>query len=180
MLHCSSPPRFTRSNKVDAAVTTPQKNKLPPEHAAPSTIKKDTPPAKAEQTEQKKEIAVHKAYAPEMRIPSGPATKPGKQPEFEYYQKGNASYYANKFHGRKTANGERYNKYELTAAHPKLPFNSIVKVTNTRNNQSVIVRINDRGPFIKGRIIDISRAAAVQLGMLHNGIAEVIVETIKM
>ncbi len=84
-----------------------------------------------------------------------------------------ASYYADKFHGRKTSNGEIFNMYALTAAHKTLPFNTLVKVTNLDNGQSVTVRINDRGPFVKGREIDLSKAAAVQLGMIKTGTARV-------
>lgn len=70
-----------------------------------------------------------------------------------------ASWYGGKFHGRLTASGERYNMHALTAAHKTLPFGTKVKVTNLRNNKSVVVRINDRGPFIKGRVIDLSKTA---------------------
>ena len=77
---------------------------------------------------------------------------------------GMASYYADRFHGRRTASGESFDKSALTAAHPTLPFGSLVRVTNPRNGQQVVVRINDRGPFSGGRVIDLSRAAAEQLG----------------
>ena len=84
-----------------------------------------------------------------------------------------ASYYADKFHGRKTANGEIFDMYALTAAHKSLPFNTMVKVTNLDNGKSVVVRINDRGPFVAGREIDVSKAAASKLGMLSEGVARV-------
>lgn len=84
-----------------------------------------------------------------------------------------ASYYADKFHGRKTANGETFDMYALTAAHKSLPFNTMVKVTNLDNGKSVVVRINDRGPFVAGREIDVSKAAASKLGMLSAGTARV-------
>lgn len=86
---------------------------------------------------------------------------------------GTASYYADKFHGRKTANGETFNMHDLTAAHKTLPFGTIVRVTNLGNNKSVKLRINDRGPFVKDRIIDVSLAAAKELDMLGTGTAEV-------
>jgi rare lipoprotein A len=92
--------------------------------------------------------------------------------------KGLASYYADKFQGRKTSNGERYDKNKLTAAHRTLPFGTKVKVTNTKTGKSVIVRINDRGPFIKGRIIDVSKKAAKDLGMLKTGVIQVEVRII--
>ena len=88
-----------------------------------------------------------------------------------YY--GKASWYGPKFHGRLTANGEIFNSYGLTAAHRSLPFGTKVRVTNLRNGRSVIVRINDRGPFIKGRIIDLSAGAAQKLNMVGNGVANV-------
>lgn len=93
--------------------------------------------------------------------------------------KGKASYYANKFNGRKTANGEIFSNKKFTAAHRSLPFGTRVLVTNLKNGKSVIVRINDRGPFVKGRIIDLSRAAAKQLDMIHAGVAEVEVKVLK-
>ena len=87
-----------------------------------------------------------------------------------------ASYYADKYHGRKTSNGEIFNMYDLTAAHKTLPFNTKVKVTNLSNGKSVVVRINDRGPFVKGREIDLSKAAAVKIGMIKSGTAKVSLE----
>ena len=86
---------------------------------------------------------------------------------------GNASWYGPGFHGRLTANGERYNQYAMTAAHRNLRFGTRVKVTNLNNGRSVVVRINDRGPFAKGRVIDLSAAAAQSLNMIHSGIAPV-------
>ncbi len=85
-----------------------------------------------------------------------------------FEQTGNSSWYGNQFHKRKTSNGERYDKYLYTAAHKSLPFGSIVKVTNLSNNKSVIVRINDRGPFVKKRILDLSHRAAKELGAFGN------------
>lgn len=81
------------------------------------------------------------------------------------YQSGIASWYGGKFHGRTTANGEKYNMWSLTAAHKTLPFGTRVKVTNSNTGGTVIVRINDRGPFIAGRVIDLSKAAANEIGM---------------
>ncbi len=88
-------------------------------------------------------------------------------------QTGIASWYGNPFHGRQTANGEIYDMNKLTAAHKKLPFNTKVRVTNLTNGKSVIVRINDRGPFVKGRIIDLSRKAARRIDMIGPGTAKV-------
>ncbi len=86
-----------------------------------------------------------------------------------FTQRGLASWYGTKFHGRKTANGETYNMYAMTAAHKTLPIPSYVRVTNLKNQRSVVVRINDRGPFHEGRIIDLSYAAAVKLGIQKTG-----------
>ncbi|MDY6851398.1 MAG: septal ring lytic transglycosylase RlpA family protein [Thermodesulfobacteriota bacterium] len=86
-----------------------------------------------------------------------------------FTQEGEASWYGGKFHGRKTASGERYNMHGLTAAHKTLPLQTWVKVTNLANHRELTVRVNDRGPFVRGRIIDLSRAGARKLGMLEAG-----------
>lgn len=86
---------------------------------------------------------------------------------------GKASYYADSFQGKKTANGERYQKGKFTAAHKTLPFGTKVKVTNLKNGRTVKVRINDRGPYAKGRVIDLSKKAAKKIGMIQQGVAEV-------
>ncbi len=88
---------------------------------------------------------------------------------------GFASYYSDKLNGHATASGEAFNNSKLTAAHKKLPFGTMVKVTNTTNGKSVTVRVNDRGPFVAGRIIDLSKAAATAIGMVSAGIAKVII-----
>ena len=95
-----------------------------------------------------------------------------------YEATGNASWYGPDFAGKKTANGERFNPGDLTAAHRTLPFNTRLKVTNLKNGKSVIVRINDRGPYADGRIIDLSRAAAKKIGMLNSGTARVKLNTV--
>lgn len=91
---------------------------------------------------------------------------------------GPASWYGGKFHGRRTANGERFDMNEMTAAHRSLPFGTRVRVTNERNGRSVVVRINDRGPFVDNRIIDLSRGAAAAVGMVRTGVAPVRVEVL--
>ncbi len=93
--------------------------------------------------------------------------------EVGYTEEGKASYYARKFQGRKMANGERYRRSKMIAAHKKLPFGTKVKVTNLNNNRSVKVKITDRGPFVRGRIIDLSEAAARKLGYINDGVAPV-------
>jgi len=92
---------------------------------------------------------------------------------------GKASFYAGQFHGRKTANGETFNMAQLTAAHPSLPFGTWVRVTNLRNGKDVVVRINDRGPFVKGRVIDLSAGAAKEIGILKTGVVQVKLEALK-
>jgi rare lipoprotein A len=89
---------------------------------------------------------------------------------------GNASYYADKFNGHPTASGEKYNSTKYTAAHRKLPFGTVVLVTNLSNNKSVKVKINDRGPFVSSRIIDLSKAAANAIGLLAAGVAKVTIQ----
>lgn len=93
-----------------------------------------------------------------------------------YKKEGTASYYAKKFHGRKTANGDIFHVDSLTAAHKTLPFGTMVKVTNLKNQKSVIVRINDRGMVGKKRVIDLSPAAAKAIGMINSGLQKVRVE----
>ncbi|MDJ1176634.1 septal ring lytic transglycosylase RlpA family protein [Roseofilum capinflatum] len=118
-----------------------------------------------------------------------PVTAPGKalnnpsasQGEFVTVQavSGWASWYGPGFHGNLTANGERYNQYGLTAAHRNLPFNTMVRVTNMDNGRSLVVRINDRGPYIRNRIIDLSKGAAQELGLMSTGVAPVRMEILE-
>lgn len=95
-----------------------------------------------------------------------------------FAQCGRASWYGPGFQGRKTANGERYNMGGLTAAHKSLPFGTKLKVTNKRNGKSVVVRINDRGPFVRGRMLDLSKGAATRIGMISSGHGSVCVTKI--
>ena len=95
-----------------------------------------------------------------------------------FVQEGDASWYGKKFHGRKTSNGETYNMYAMTAAHKTLPMGVYVKVTNKQTGQQSIVRVNDRGPFIAGRIIDLSYSAAKEVGVVEPGTAQVIIEAL--
>jgi rare lipoprotein A len=95
-----------------------------------------------------------------------------------YRQRGLASWYGRKFHGKPTSSGERYDMYAMTAAHTILPIPSYVRVTNLSNGRSVVVRVNDRGPFHPDRIIDLSYAAAYKLGYVNAGSTRVEVEAI--
>ena len=126
-------------------------------YVLPSTNKKGT---------QRPYVVNGKIYYPVQKIPLG------------YTQRGIASWYGPNFHGKKTSNGEIYNMYAFTAAHKTLPMNTIVKVTNLRNNKSVIVRINDRGPFVANRIIDLSYAAGKKIGLDVTGTAPVKLQVI--
>lgn len=91
-----------------------------------------------------------------------------------------ASWYGPKFHGRITANGELFDQMAYTAAHKKLKFGTLLRITNPRNHKSVVVRINDRGPYISGRQLDLSRAAAMDLGMIKRGVQKLKVEEITL
>jgi rare lipoprotein A len=101
----------------------------------------------------------------------GPREVSRGKPPFE--QVGMASYYARSLHGRQTASGEKYNENALTAAHPRLPFGTWLKVTNLENGRTVEVRVNDRGPFVRRRVLDLSYAAARKLEMLQDGVVRV-------
>jgi rare lipoprotein A len=100
----------------------------------------------------------------------------------DYVDKGmmRASWYGPKFHGKTTANGERFDQMALTAAHKKLKFGTLLRITNPKNDKSVIVRINDRGPYIPGRQLDLSKAAAQKLGMIKKGVVKLKVEEITL
>lgn len=100
------------------------------------------------------------------------------QPVHEQVEQGDASWYGPRFHGRKTANGERYNQNAMTAAHRTLPIGSVIDVTNPRNGKTVRLRVNDRGPFVKGRIVDLSRAAAIQLDTIARGVEPVVIRIV--
>ena len=95
-----------------------------------------------------------------------------------YRERGLATWYGKRYHGQKTSIGETYDMYAMTAAHPVLPIPSYARVTNVKNGKTVVVRINDRGPFLHNRVIDLSYAAAYRLGYIGDGSAEVIVEAI--
>jgi rare lipoprotein A len=104
----------------------------------------------------------------------GPKKTENVQPSFR--QEGIASWYGAEFEGKPTASGERFDSRDLTAAHPSLPFGTLITVTNQHNNARVVVRVNDRGPFVSTRILDLSRAAAEKLDMIVTGTAPVVVE----
>ena len=111
------------------------------------------------------------ACAPRRASPARTPPRPSAQER--PIERGIASWYGKPFHGRRTASGERYDMHGLTAAHPTLPFGTRVEVRNLENGRTVVVRINDRGPSIAGRVIDVSYAAASRLGMVQAGLARV-------
>jgi rare lipoprotein A len=113
-----------------------------------------------------------------QQAPPPPPPPPAPPPAASFSQVGVASYYAAKFENRKTANGERFKADGLTAAHRTLPIGTMVRVTNLRNHRSVVVRINDRGPFSHKRIIDLSPAAARELGIRDQGLMRVKIEAL--
>ncbi len=96
-----------------------------------------------------------------------------------YVERGIASWYGEDFHGKPTSSGEIYNMYDLTAAHKLMPLGTVAKITNLDNDRSVVVKINDRGPFIDGRIIDLSYSAATEIGMMEKGLSRVEIKVLK-
>jgi rare lipoprotein A len=108
--------------------------------------------------------SVGAAPVPNHAVPQSKSSKAKANSSKKPYQVGNASWYGKQFHGRATASGEDFDMFELTAAHRQLPLGTSVKVTNLRNGKSIIVRVNDRGPYIEGRIMDLSYGAARMLG----------------
>lgn len=115
-----------------------------------------------------------------IALPAPPAAAEAEQVQLPPPQQGKASYYSDFLTNRPTANGERYHPDKLTAAHRRLPFGTLVRVTRPDTGQSVVVRINDRGPYAKGRIIDLSKKAAKALGIIRKGVARVRLEIISL
>lgn len=111
--------------------------------------------------------------SPRYASPETPTKTTSKPSTKKVKSDGIASWYGPGFQGRKTANGEKFDMHALTAAHKELPFGTMVEVTNLDNGRKVVVRINDRGPFVKGRVIDLSKKAAQSIGMIEQGHAPV-------
>ncbi|AVP58808.1 septal ring lytic transglycosylase RlpA family lipoprotein [Pulveribacter suum] len=164
MAGCAAPP-----------AATPEPAAAPPQAAAPAPAPSipllATPPERAEPALRiRPERGPAEASGPPgLRLP--PQAEPAEPPVL--LGSGQASWYADSLHGRRTANGERYDREELTAAHRSLPFGARLCVRSLVNGRTVMVRINDRGPFVRGRVIDLSRAAAEELGMVGLGIKPV-------
>ena len=142
----------------------------------PKKTLKDASKAKFIKAEAKKQSKVAKqAVKSAKKHAKKPLslTEKYKNTPRKHLQSGVASYYADKFNGRRTANGERFDNTAMTAAHPSLPFGTLIEVTNMRNGKKVVVRVNDRGPYTHARVLDLSRNAARQLGMHNTGTAKV-------
>ncbi|MFA9500733.1 septal ring lytic transglycosylase RlpA family protein [Mannheimia sp. E30BD] len=157
---------FSSLNSLAATKNTKAKSSISTKkQTASKAIKKTAKTAKKVTAKAvKKETAAIKKQSPKNLH---------KQVTSKHFQTGVASYYANKFNGRRTANGEIFSNAKLTAAHKTLPFGTLIEVTNIRNGRSVIVRVNDRGPYAHARVVDLSSAAAKKIGMHHSGIAKV-------
>lgn len=140
-----------------------------PRFASKGESTRSEPPTPKVQTDASAGEAVSKE-TPRVKAPDGKAL---------LTLEGVASYYAHEFHGRLTSNGETFDMHSLTAAHRTLPFGTQVRVTNLENNKTVMVRINDRGPFKEGRIIDLAMGAAEELDMIRNGTARVRLEVLE-
>lgn len=114
-----------------------------------------------------------------LALMSSCASTPPAHGQRGYTEEGKASYYSNKLHGRKMANGKPYNRRKMTAAHRTLPFGTKVKVTNPQTNKTVKVTVTDRGPFVSGRVIDLSEAAAKRLNSVKQGVVPVQVKVVR-
>jgi len=126
--------------------------------------------------------ASHPRYRGKPITEKPKVSKPSKttaSPKYRSSQIGYTSYYAHKFHGRPTASGEIYDMNGLSAAHRELPLGTIIRVTHLGNGKSVVVKVNDRGPFVEGRILDLSLGAAKKLDMVNEGVARVKIEIVK-
>lgn len=136
----------------------------------------NSPVADAPTISPSQELRIKDSSSP-VALPKKASYSPNKE-QTRAFQTGVASYYGPGFHGRRTANGEKFNMNDMTAAHRTLPFGTKLKVTNVNNGQSAIVRVNDRGPYHGGRVIDLSVAAAKQIGSVSSGTAQVKIEVV--
>jgi rare lipoprotein A len=179
---CTPHPRFfTSYDKPSSAIEahTPAATPKPPAekqsqtlHSAPSDKTDGDSLQKSKEPLRLDTAALQSSWASAFEKPSMP-------PSAEIIETGVAVWYGPGFRGKKTASGERFDKNKCTAAHKTLPFNSLVKVTNLDNGLSVVVRINDRGPFGKNYCIDLSQAAAQRIGLDISGMANVRIETVQ-
>ena len=138
-------------------------------------------PVMAKEAKASKAKVVHTTVKVSKSSVSGQVKKVSYSPvsaKAKFASAGVASYYGPGFHGRRTANGERFDMHAMTAAHRTLPFGTLVKVTNLSNGKSTVVRVTDRGPYVGNRVIDLSVAAAKQIGSTHSGVAQVSLEIV--
>ena len=147
----------------------------------PAPIYRSDPESKPRATRQTDPPSSQPRTAPRVAAPATNAhpVDPQAISTANAYQVGVASYYGEKFHGKKTANGETFNMYKLTAAHRVLPLGTVVRVTHLENGRWVVVKVNDRGPFVEGRVLDLSFAAALELEMVEQGTAKVMIEIVE-
>jgi rare lipoprotein A len=160
----------TLESLVDKENTVPASVTPRTQEAIPSTVQPQSQPNQVKPAPASNPASVTPAEKPK----TSQAVKTSSRPR----KKGMASWYGPGFHGRRTASGETFNSSSLTAAHRYLPFGTRVRVTNLRNGRSVVVRINDRGPFSGGRVIDLSRGAAAIIGVFQSGVAPVVLEVL--
>jgi len=160
----------TLESLVDKENTVPASVTPRTQEAIPSTVQPQSQPNQVKPAPASNPASVTPAEKPKTTQAVKTSSRPRKQ--------GMASWYGPGFHGRRTASGETFNSSGLTAAHRYLPFGTRVRVTNLRNGRSVVVRINDRGPFSGGRVIDLSRGAAAIIGVFQSGVAPVVLEVL--
>jgi rare lipoprotein A len=160
----------TLESLVDKENTVPASVTPRTQEAIPSTIQPQSQPNQVKPAPASNPASVTPAEKPKTTQGTKTSSRPRKR--------GMASWYGPGFHGRRTASGETFNSSSLTAAHRYLPFGTKVRVTNLRNGRSVVVRINDRGPFSGGRLIDLSRGAAAIIGVFQSGVAPVVLEVL--
>ncbi len=141
---------------------------------APAMAKAHKPAAKHSISHRHHALHRHRVAPQQVAAPLEPVDDAAP-----YHATGRASWYGKDFHGRRTASGESFDRQDFTGAHRTLPFGTVVRVTNLRNGRSTEVRINDRGPFVANRIIDLSYAAARQIGMTARGVAQVKLEAVQ-
>lgn len=165
---------FAQANEHATKPHAQQGRQKTPERRAPAKPTPHTPPKKER---PKAPVSSTKAAKPQHKSVTHHADSPRKPSSV---QQGKASFYGGSaLNGRLTASGERFDQNELTAAHPSLPFGTRIRVTNLANQRQVVVRVNDRGPFVKGRILDVSTAAAQRMNMTAQGVAQVRMEVLR-
>ena len=170
---------------VGCASTPPKQAGQPPKQTTQASKPKATQASTAKAAKPKtaqasKPKTAHASKPPTVLASKSQAAEPPKPPTApaSKVETGQASFYSSKHHGQPTASGELYDETQLTAAHRTLPFGTRVRVTNLENQRSAVFRINDRGPFIKGRVVDVSKRGAFELGFIQEGVASVRVEVV--